>query len=271
MNFGFDNLGDLTCFDSTMLSTVEEEDSSMFIPATPPPKTRPKSDAQVRREKVRQKRLQDKNRSSGSDSSKTSRNNSTKSSLNSSFKIGGLKKSGTYRTYVLKNGNKIKIYKSLKKDKTIKKFRIKSDTQNDFVLERLHKNITLLENVIFQQLTDCHIWEAINKAILDLLPDHSSSGLRKCQSTDMWKAFKRNLSRTSKAGNLGRLSLVLQHLGNELPALADACNKIIKKIFDELFFVGIEPFTPHSACHRSVLDFKPPKFAKRGDFYEMLN
>ena len=225
-----------------------------IIPATPPKSGRgEKSAAQVRRERVRKNRLNQKNDSTN---------------IQQPTKRPGKIKT---RTYHLQNGQKQQIAKCLLKNKSVKRIKLERNPTNDFILERLHKNITFLKNVLQAELVDWHIWNAINNAIYDMLPTGSNSGLYVSQARTAWKVYKMWTSRSEKEKSLCRLHRALQFLGNELPELKTVCNNTIRSVYDELFFTGVQPFTNENAIRRGLLDLRPPRFIVNGTNYEQQN
>ena len=178
------------------------------------------------------------------------------------FLSAGIKNKPIYPYGCLKNEQP--FFSNLRKNKTVSKTIGPDDEMTAFLITTINKGVTLMRTLILHEEMNFLEVKSVTNIITTYLPERSRQN-SELKTTPLWGKFARNLSRSNRRTSMYRLSMAAQEMGNELPALAKSCDRLINKIYK---LIKEETGKIFDACDRAEwaagLENKPTKYIRVG-------
>ena len=181
------------------------------------------------------------------------------------FISAGIQKRPIYPYGCIKNEQP--FFSNLRKNKTKSKIIGPNDEITTFIIKTINKGVTLMRTLILSDEMNFLEVKSLTNIIVNYLPEFSRDN-EEMITTPLWSKFSRNLSRSNRRTSMYRLTLAAQEMGNEIPALAKSCDRLINKIYK---LIKGETGKIFDACDRAEwaagLENKPKKFIRVGSQY----
>jgi len=126
------------------------------------------------------------------------------------------------------------IYNGLRRMSYIQPIKISSDVKMvTEAMTTINRGLCILSFIHKDHGIEWLEWTSVNNMINQLIPDRNSRG-KEIRTSQAWRSYKMNISRSTRKMSWFRLTEALHIMGNEFPELKVNCHKLLCKLFQFL-------------------------------------